>query len=68
MDCQLVATKSGDFQDIPLHVKVADAVSIFGIYVRFTIGSSEEQQVQPYLILKNSICILIAVIAHDIKY
>lgn len=46
LNCQLAPAKSGDFQDVPLHVKVADAVPIFGIYVRFTIDSSEEQQVQ----------------------
>ena len=40
--CQLAPTKNGDFQDVPLHVKVADAVSVFGIYVRYTVEADNK--------------------------
>ena len=46
--CQLAPTKNGDFQDVLLHVGVADAVSVFGIYVRYTVEADNKQQVHVF--------------------
>ena len=36
--CELAPTKvSSDFQQVPLHVKVADATTIVGIYIRYSL-------------------------------
>ena len=34
--CEMGQMRNGDFQSIPLHVKVGEAVPVFGKYVKFT--------------------------------
>ena len=43
--CELAPTKvSSEFQQVPLHVKVAEATPVFGIYIKFCIQCALEKE------------------------
>lgn len=41
--CELGPVKESDFQSVPLHVKVGEAVPVFGKYVKFTMKLQEAE-------------------------
>jgi hypothetical protein len=42
--CELAQTKvNSDFQQVPLHVKVANATPVFGIYIRYCVCTDERE-------------------------
>ena len=43
--CEIGQSKSGDFQTVPVHVQVAEAVALFGIYIQFVIDAAAEKEV-----------------------